>query len=204
MFEVINGGVYTKHDSSFSMDRPKGFKRHVLLITRSKGEFHFNGRIYEVLPFQAIIIPATTPYHYRNPSGEYSDDWLHFTCSKKEFDEIDKKALLCPFSIENPSLIGSYFQQLLYEKNYAPEELRASHMDGLFHILMNHLMYDFHKKRKVCYSPYLHPMQSLRLELQSSPWLSVPAKEAANKIGISLSYFQHLYTEFFQVSYQKD
>ncbi|MCR4675017.1 MAG: AraC family transcriptional regulator [Lachnospiraceae bacterium] len=204
MFEIINGGVYTKHDKTFSMDRPKGFEWHVLLMTRSRGEFHFDGKTYEVLPYQVIMVPAKTPYHYRNPSGEYSDDWLHFSCSKKEFEEINPKALLHPFSIGNPSLIGSYFQQLLYEKNYAPEHLKASHMDGLFHILINHLMYDFHEKREVSYSPYLHPMQSLRLELQSSPWHSVPAKEAAKRIGISLSYFQHLYTEFFQISYQKD
>ncbi|MCR5546668.1 MAG: AraC family transcriptional regulator [Lachnospiraceae bacterium] len=204
MFEIINGGIYTKHDKDFLMDRTKGFDRHVLLLTRSKGVFLFPEKKVNALPYEVVLIPAKTPYAYSNPSGEYSDDWIHFTCDQKDFSVIDQKAFLQPFAITNPSLIGTYFQQLLYEKNYGPKEFQKEHMDGLFRMMLDYLMFDYHRKIDVSYSPYLHPMQSLRLELQSSPWVSVSAREAAKKIGISLSYFQHLYTDFFHISYQKD
>ncbi len=204
MFQVLNGGVYARHDASFMMNRPRGFDSHVLLITRSKAVFRFLPREYPALPHQAVLIKAHTPYSYYNPDGAYTDDWLHFTCSEEELLAIDQRAFHRPFSLGNPSLTETCFQQLLYENSYAPEELRAEHMDSLFRILLDHLLYDLHHPAENDYSPYLHPMQKLRLSMQASPQNAGSAKEAAEEIGISLSYFQHLYSEFFKISYQKD
>lgn len=65
-------------------------------------------------------------------------------------------------------------------------------------------MEDFHSKDLLPYSPYRYPMQQLRIRLQTEPLEAPNAKEAASEIGISLSYFQHLYSDFFGISYQKD
>lgn len=101
-------------------------------------------------------------------------------------------------------MIMSCLQQLLYENNYAPKELRTKHIDSIFRILVDHLMYDFHNAPAAPYSPYLYPLQKLRLDMQAAPQNAGNAKEAASTIGISLSYFQHLYSQFFHISYQKD
>ena len=65
-------------------------------------------------------------------------------------------------------------------------------------------MYDLHHSEDFAYSPYLHKMQDLRLLMQASPQSAGSASEAADSFGISLSYFQHLYKDFFKISYQKD
>ena len=47
-------------------------------------------------------------------------------------------------------------------------------------------------------------MQELRLEIQND-LLNIPSiRQCASAIGISESYFQHLYTEAFGISFQKD
>ncbi len=117
---------------------------------------------------------------------------------------IDPAAFHKPFSLDNPSLAETCLQQLLYENSYAPDEIRAGHIDSIFRVLVSHLMYGFSHTTANAYSPYLHPMQKLRLKMRSEPQNAGSAKEAAEEIGISLSYFQHLYSDFFQISYQKD
>ncbi len=204
MYQILNGGGYAKHDASFVMNRPRGFDSHVLLITRSKAVFQFQTGDYTTGPHYAILIKAHTPYRYYNPEGGYTDDWLHFTCEKNDLSTIDPQAFHHPFPLGNPSLTESFVLQLLYEKNYAPKALREKHIDTLFRILLDHLLYDLHHPTKNEYSPYLHPMQKLRLAMQSAPQSAGSAKEAASEIGISLSYFQHLYSHFFAISYQKD
>ncbi|MCR5451097.1 MAG: AraC family transcriptional regulator [Lachnospiraceae bacterium] len=204
MFEILNGGVYAGHDSNFFMNRPRGFDSYVLLITHTKAVFRFGEAEYDAVPHQAVLIAPHTPYSYYNPVGAYTDDWLHFNCSEDDLSAIDMQAFHKPFSLDNPSLVETCLQQLLYENSYAPEELRDFHIDSIFKVLISHLMYGYRHVASSEYSPYLHPMQKLRLRMQSEPQNAGTAKEAADEIGISLSYFQHLYTYFFKTSYQKD
>ncbi len=204
MFNIINGGIYTRHPATFFMERKHGFDRYVLLIIKSESLLTIQERKWMISPNNALLITPHTPYSYYNPNGQYIDDWLHFECEKEDLSCFDEKSHNTPFALSNPVLLTTYFQQLLYENNYAPFQLRKSHTDNLFHIIADHLMYDFHNPAVTPYSPYLYPLQKLRMEMQAAPQNAGNAKEAADKIGISLSYFQHLYKKFFDISYQKD
>lgn len=204
MFQITNGGIYTRHPSIFLMNRNQGFDKYVLLVIKCTASLVINEKHYSIQPHQALFIAPHTPYSYFNPNGTYIDDWMHFTCSPEDMKFLNPSIFHIPFSVRNPSLIEMYFQQLLYENTYTPENLRASHIDRLFRLMAEHLMFDFENTAKCTYSPYLFPMQKLRLEMLAAPQNAGNAKEAASQIGISLSYFQHLYTEFFNISYQKD
>ena len=51
---------------------------------------------------------------------------------------------------------------------------------------------------------YESQFQSLRLEMRNTLSEKHSIKDYAQMIGISESYFQHLYTDYFGVSFQKD
>ena len=81
----------------------------------------------------------------------------------------------------------------------------AENIDALFHILLNRLLIHHQgMDRSPAIIPYKAQLQSLRLEIQND-FLNVPTiNQCAAAIGISESYFQHLYTEAFGISFQKD
>ena len=79
-----------------------------------------------------------------------------------------------------------------------------AHIHMLFSILFAHLHTDFCSAPSAGYSPYYAKFQALRLRIQSEPYKKYSADTAAMAFGISTSYFQHLYTDFFQIPFRSD
>lgn len=204
MFDVLIGGCHTKHSKGFFMNRPNGLNHYLLLLVKSRAQFLINGKPYICMPDSAVLIKPGIPYSYSNPEGIYFNDWLHFTCAPGDFALKFDNLFHQPFPVSNPEIITGYIRQILWENGYASKDYRSSHIHMLFSILWNHLYTDFHSVPLMPYSPYSAKLQDLRLRLQSEPYKKYSADTAAKVLGISTSYFQHLYTEFFQTSFQSD
>lgn len=204
MYEIINGGYFTRHPQSFELNRPSGFEHYVFLCVRSESMLTINDITYPVKPNSYILIAPHTPYYYTNPNGLYMDDWLHFECGKDELSGFPEGIFHHPFSCKNPSVIGNYVEQILWEKNFAPKELRGEHIHFLFSILMDHIRFDYETQSSDKYHPYRFQMQKQRMSMQSAPYLTYQAADMAESLNISLSYYEHLYKEFFGLSFLSD
>lgn len=206
MIQILKGGCRTRHPSTFFMSRPEGFMHYVILITKSKGIFHIGDKEYTVAPNHAILVKPQTPYSYSNPEGNYSDDWLHFSITGSIYLKEIQSIANTPFPIDNPESLTFFIQQLLWENSYTQlEEYRNQNIDALFSVLLHHLLSAYKNREQQKKSlPFQNELQSLRLELQNSVTSKHLIKEEAKKLGISESYFQHLYTALFGISFQKD
>lgn len=205
MFSVITGGTNTHHSASFFMSRPKGLPRHVLLFVKVRAEFLIDGRRFTAAPNSALFIWKNTPYQYRSTSGEYADDWLHFTCSDEDFKGLCGIPSGCPVPVSNPAKFTLYISQLVWENSYTPECFRAENVDLLFRVLLNTVRLSLSEsKNERAYSPYLSRLQSLRLTILAQPYKEYSPAQISAALGISASYFQHLYTELFGISFRAD
>lgn len=205
MYNVFRGGCGSTHPSTFVMSRPEGFPSFILLIIRSQGSFQIQNEHYRVLPGSALILSPGTPYSYCNPNGEYMDDWLHFSVENtQDFSEFFPY-LNRPFFIGGTENYTTLIRQILWDLLYSPQPYSSQNMDALFRILLNRLlMHHQGMDHSPAIIPYKSQLQTLRLELQND-FLNVPSiSQCASTIGISESYFQHLYTESFGISFQKD
>jgi len=202
MFQIFNGGYFTKHPQTFSMERPLGFEHHVFLFIRSEAVLCISGCTYTVTPNSYLFIKPHTPYSYSNPNGTYMDDWIHFDCSEEAIKQFPKQLFHTPFPCNNPSLISTYTEQLVWENNFAPEEFRPENTWQLFQIILRHVFHDFYNQS--CYQPYRFQMQKQRISMQSAPYLKHSADTMAVALGISLSYYEHLYKSFFGQSFRSD
>ncbi len=204
MYTVITGGCNSKHPHTYKMSRPNGLTNYVLLIIRTGGCFDIDKKVFEVTPGQALIISPNTPYSYGNPDGEYIDDWLHFMpddpCDfEKHYPIINE-----PFSIGNTELFTFLIKQTLWEYNYTPPEYSTENSDALLTVLFNHLLSSHKEKHLKPPVPYQNRLQQIRLELQNSFSSEHTIDYYSKKLGISSSYFQHLYTELFNISFGQD
>lgn len=204
MIQVYYGGCHTRHPASFRMDRPGGISHHLLLFVKSASCFTIDGTVYNCAPNTAVLLKKGTPHIYFNPTGEYSDDWLHFDYDNEDLALFPEVLFNNPFPLPNAAMLSSYLQQLLWEYNYALASYRDKHIKNLMELIMDNLKSVYENQDARHYRPYYNRFCSLRLRLQSQPYKKVRSEELAAEFGISNSYFQHLYTEFFSISFQAD
>lgn len=205
MFTVLTGGNNARHPSTFFMSRPKGLSNYVLLIIKTHADFELDGRTFVAEPGSAVLIDRNTPYHYHNPKGDYADDWLHFECTEDEYFRSSGVVFNVVFPLRNPARFSLMIQQLLWEKNYTPERYRSENINLLLQVLMNNVVIAYQES---CiahpYSPYYAKLQNVRLSLQAAPYEKYSPRYFSEQLGISISYFQHLYTTFFGIPFQSD
>ncbi|MBP3568454.1 MAG: helix-turn-helix domain-containing protein [Lachnospiraceae bacterium] len=204
MFSVIRGGCFSRHPNGFIMQRPNGLPYHVLLLIKSPAEIIIDGKLHTCKPNSALFIRPNTPYSYRNPSGEYIDDWLHFTGNPEDVSCLPDSLFHHSFPVSNIRLLTTYIQQILWENNFTNEEEKGYYVDSLFHILLRHIAEDFRNGTYTEYNPYQYKLQKIRLELSSAPYHKYTAKDFSDRLEISVSYFQSLYKTLFGVSFQAD
>lgn len=202
MYRIINGGYFTRHPQSFSMKRPLGFEYYVFLCIRSEAVLHIANHTYTVAPNSYLLISPHTPYSYSNPNGLYMDDWIHFTGDAEDLKQIPSRLFHQPLACNNPSVIGTYIEQLVWENNFAPEEFRMEHAHQLFQMILRHVLHDYNTSSH--YHPHLFQMQKQRMSMQATPYLHHQADSMAKELGISLSYYEHLYKSFFGQSFRSD
>lgn len=205
MYTISAGGCYTNHPAPFTMDRPKGIPEYLLLFIRSKALFEVETRTFEVSPNQMIIIDKNLPYRYSSLEKIYSDDWMHFDCPKSQVPDLFQDILNIPITLGNASRVSFYIQQVLWEYAYASAECRDKNVDMLMNILMNHICEAVRCQQEGhSFSPYNGKLQEVRLKLQSNPGTEISIEELAKSLSISSSYFQHLYTKLFGISFRND
>lgn len=205
MFRVFRGGCGSAHAYPFVMTKPEGFSSYILLITRTQGDFNINENHYHVTSGNAIIISPGTPYSYSNPNGEYVDDWLHFSVeSENAFHKLFPH-LNQPLYIGETDNYTALIHQILWDLLYSPQPYSDQNIDSLFGILINRLsLQKLGLDYYLTITPYTSKLQSLRLEIQNNITNVLDISHYARSMGISESYFQHLYTELFGVSFQRD
>lgn len=205
MFLIATGGTNAHHSASFFMSRPMGLKNHVLLFVKSKAEFTIADATFLVPPNSVLFVRRETPYQYRSAGGDYTDDWLHFSCADGAFEGLWDIPFHSPVPISNPAKFSFYIQQLLWENTYTPESFRQENVDLLFQVLLNTVRLSIlENKNRQIYSPYRTRLQNLRLTILAEPYKEYSPAQLAASLGISPSYFQHLYTELFGISFRAD
>lgn len=205
MFHISVGGCHARHPSTFSMIRPRGLTEYLLLLVHSRAEFVIAGHTMTVSPDCALIIAPNTPYQYRALDRVYLNDWLHFSTTDPDALTALGISVGKPIQLPDASRFTIYLRQMLWESDYAGPRFAEANVNLLMLLLMHSLadlccrpQPDRHS------SPYDARLQELRLSLRADPGRPVAAEELADSLGVSLSYFQHLYTQCFGVSFQAD
>ncbi len=205
MFQILRGGCNTRHPSSFIRHNAEGNNNWLLLIIKTAANFTLAKKTVKIKPVTAVLIAPHTPYHYFNPDGEYMDDWLHFSFPDDAFSLEGMLAGNQFFTVTETDALSFYIRQILWEKTYNCSNYSQDNIDHLMYILLNHLASAFEQPNNSnFYSPYRTRFQEIRITRQNSLYKSDNAEYFANTLGISKSHFQHLYKEFFGVSFQQD
>ena len=201
--EIISLGYGSVYDENYSIDRAPDKGEHMLLLTRSRGSFVFDG-ISVILPAETLILYNDTVNRtYSAFEGAFICDWICFsTESDSEF--IDSLNLIYnrPICAADPDFVNGLIRNICNEY-YSINVRRPKLLDGLMRSLLSSAE-DFSDRRgalqQTAVEPHYAALIELRAKIYRNPQLKWNVDTMAADVNMSRSYLQHIYREVFGVS----
>lgn len=201
-------GFHHIHDSSFENYRPEGSGDWLMLFIKSPAIFYSENDAINVKENSFVIFSSDFPQHYKACDTEYIDDWLHFEPDENEIELIQKLEIPIntPVYIGDTNNVSQIISQMCFEF-YSTNINRNEIAQLYFHIIL----YKLHEQMN-CMNPnkvlnpshYLQYFIWVRTNIYTNPNGHFEIDKIAEKISLSRSRFQHIYTEMFGVSFSQE
>lgn len=154
-----------------------------------------------------ILFDKHTYIHYGCQQPDYNDDWIHFDLGKPSDVswflslELPLNQPLYPPDIQRLSqFVQIITREFRFPAEHSPQVLHCM-MQALLHVLTEDLARADHLSfQNKHYSAFL----KLRTALYNNPSVPQSIEAMARSLNLSISYFQHLYKDFFSTSPQLD
>lgn len=205
MYYISGCGYNSMHPHSHVVSHPAGISEYHLILLKSTTIFRVAEKEQTVYPGSVLLIAPNVPYEYQSKKGDLKNDWLHFTCDEPETFENAGIFLHRPVLLEHSAHVSHYFKQLSWEYRNSPEDFRQDNIDMLMTLLRNNLAHTCGEMNaNYSYNSYAVELQNLRHTIKSQVHKNYTADELADILHISPSYFQHIYKDFFGISFKAD
>lgn len=216
IFSAISGGVFMIHvhgiahqfrnPGGFVVERMEGSGDYLLLFLRSAAEFDPGSGYVPVSEGHYILFRKDCPQKYRKLDGMFINDWMHF-----DFDSYDNyfENLGIPFNtplaLPDNKPIFDLFMDIYSEffNDGVQHEFIMDHKaNALFHKFSD--LYSHSRRIQNFSSKYSETLADIRQKILEYRYTPSCPEEVAEKLNISVSYLQHIYTDCFGTSLHKD
>ena len=206
MINVINCGHNSHHPKPCNIEHKNGVPNYLALLVKQESWFFINNCKQIVPPNSFICFPPNTYIHYGCDKIGYNDDWIHFLPDEKEqglFKTLFPPMcqVLHPYNFHRLSEYVRLLSDTFYSASLHRQELLHSFMQIFLYALQEELEKNFNTPIA---QKYYQSFSELRTHIYNNPANSWCIPELADSTCLSLSYFQHLYKEFFNCSCQQD
>ncbi len=205
MFTVTACGHDSHHPKPCNIEHRPPLKEYLMLLVKSEAWFELDGDMIQVHPGMIILFAPGEQIHYGCPQRGYNDDWIHFTAD--DADEVSLRTLEIPTSV--PLYPQDFYRLSQYVSLLSSAFHRGSrHQNELTDSLLRSLLIDFaemiHQTAVVSDGKYYAPLSALRTSIYNDPSQRRSVASLADSVHLSISYFQHLYKDYFGCTCQED
>lgn len=206
MIDITICGHNSHHRNPCNIEHPKGYSDYLLLFVKTKAWFFIGKKRIVTEPNMAILFDKNTYIHYGCKTAGYNDDWIHFHITEDEKDLLLKLSI--PFNqplqqIDIHSM--SQYVALLTDAFHSDDGYQKEVLDCLMHGILYKLSNEVHQvEQPNCSHNYYSIFVKLRTDLYNTPDKEWSAAYTSHTLNLSISYFQHLYKQFFALSFQQD
>ncbi|WP_297958195.1 AraC family transcriptional regulator [uncultured Ruminococcus sp.] len=205
---MVEIGYNHRHGRNFCIDRPNGTESWLMLIVKTPAHFRINGKDIRTSSHSFIIFRADTPQYYYPASNEYFDDWMHFFPDEHEQQMMAELNIPLdrPVDITDITEMSEMIRSMCFE-HYSSNSFKEKSIDLYFRLLMYKTSEKLKKKETISDRPegiYSEKLLWIRQSIYRWPGRDYSIDDMAKELSLSRSRFQHLYTETFGVSVNKD
>jgi AraC family transcriptional regulator of arabinose operon len=187
------------HPSDFVMDCPNGFHSNLLLLIKTAALLSFGKEQIHIQPNSAILLQKKKPFVYRACERYYIDDWMHLDFEESELKDLNFP-LNIPIQYNSTEEVNSLFR-FIYDEFYLSGFSKEKLIDHMLKALLIKLSDEYLKNSN---PTQLTLFIRLREQIYGEPMKDWKISDAANRIHLSVSYFQNQYKKFFGVSIGSD
>lgn len=205
MIKVNIGGCNNKHPQNFRVCHKEGSKDYLLLLTKTEACFDINGKVYDMPPGTFVLFDREVPRHYYNKHGDYINDWIHFdlvgdsTLIKTFNIPFNEPISLCDLS--TVAMIINLIINELHTNGHYQEAVIDHYMQILLCKVAEQIL---NVQDKVKSHPLYLKMNKIRSNIYNEPHKEWCIEDLCKELNMSMSYFQHVYKEIFQISCMSD
>ncbi len=206
MITVNSCGHASHHPRPCNIEHTTGISDYLILLIKQEAWVILDNKKHIMQPNSLICFPPDTYIHYGCDSIGYNDDWIHFIPDEKEQDffqtlHLPMCQIVCPYNFHKLS----EYVRLLSDSFHSSSPHKEQIVDSFMHIFLYALQDELEKLSSDSLMPkYYQDFSNLRTQIYNNPADSWTVPKLANSLCLSLSYFQHLYKQFFTCSCQQD
>ena len=206
MIQVHMLGYNFVNALGIDVNRPNGSGDYLFLHFRRSTEVQLDGEYQTVLAGTYLLYKKGDPQIYRKKDGHFVNDWIHFDIEGEDsFFERLKIPFNTPMVLPNNKSITDMTSRLLDEVfDVGPHHKEI--VDQMAHTLFYKFsdLYSFAQKNGNKMMLYHKQLVDIRKKILNYEYQPEGAEEMADKLGVSISYVQHLYKDFFHRTIQQD
>lgn len=203
MICITSCGHDSHHQKPCDIEHKDGLPEYLLLIVKTSAWFALHGHRVATEPNMVIIFNKYTYIHYGCSYPDYNDDWIHFTLDyPKDTSWFHSLNLPLNRPLYPPDIQRlSQFVQIMTREFRFPAEYTPQILHELMSTLLHALTEDLSRADQMSFQNKHYPaFLKLRTALYNNPAAPMSIDTMARSINLSMSYFQHLYKNFFGIS----
>lgn len=206
MITINSCGHDSHHPIPCNIEHKEGLRDYLILLIKQESWVILEGARQIMHPNALILFPPDTYIHYGCDTAGYNDDWIHFVPREEDQTFFAKLNLpLCqilyPFDFHKLSEYVRMMSDYHHAASMHKKEILDSFMHIFLYSLQEALAAQFESPLMQKYYP---DFSRLRTQIYNDPAAFRTVPELAGSLCLSLSYFQHLYKQFFGISCQQD
>lgn len=206
LIDITICGHNSHHRNPCNIEHPNGCFDYLLLLVKTKAWFYIDKKRIVTEPNMAILFDKNTYIHYGCDQPGYNDDWIHFSITTEERELLSR--LLIPLNqpmYPNDIYSISQYVGMLTDIYHSQQAYKKELLDSFMHSVLFRLSGECISSSDLKYSnKYYFSFSALRSKLYNNPSNEWSATCSSNSLDLSISYFQHLYKQFFGLSFQQD
>ncbi len=203
--KINNICFYYKNNQEFEIRKPEGKNRYLLLLLRKKVESVDGLDEINIQPTTIILFDKQGSHVLKADEFSYVIAWIDFELNTEEKKRLQstKFPMNREIVIRDSETLVDILQMMhreFYSDRFQQEKILPAYFELFFTKLYNVIMDKSSAKKQ----PQYEKLLAIRAEIYANPTKRMAVKDLAAKAYLSVSYFQHLYKEYFHTSVVAD
>lgn len=205
MLTITACGHDSHHPKPCNIKHNCNLRDYLVLLVKSESWHYINDQKVLVKPNMIIIYPPNSFIHYGCDNCGYNDDWIRIRIEQQEDNPFT--GLDIPFSTPlypHDFYRLSQYVLLLSDAFINPQKNTPKIVESLLTAFLYDLEADVAANSAKPVDKYYSAFSQLRTSIYNNPASATSIPELAKSMLLSVSYFQHMYKNYFGCSCQQD
>ncbi|MBR5658990.1 MAG: helix-turn-helix transcriptional regulator [Lachnospiraceae bacterium] len=199
-------GLRHRHFPPFNINRPNGSGDYLLVYTYTDARIILDGEDQLFPKNTLIIFPKGAPQIYYSLPDGYVNDYIHFSLAEGEAIDCPPYNLPLNRMIAFPAeqKVDMLMHQIFFEdiSTSQHKKLTTDYLLKALLLCISDIISVINQETHI--AGYYSELQDLRSEIYSNPSDEWSVPKLAQRVGLSVSYFQKLYHDMFGISCYND